>query len=46
MGILYTNNLLVAEKGMTIREASEIDAEGKGGGLVGGRLVREIPARN
>jgi hypothetical protein len=31
---------------MTIREATEIDAEGKGGGLVGGRLVREFPHRD
>ena len=27
---------------MTAREAREIDAEGKGGGLVDGKLVREF----
>ena len=31
---------------MTSREAREIDAEGKGGGLVDGKLVREFPDRN
>jgi hypothetical protein len=30
----------------TAREAQEIDAEGKGGGLVDGKLVREFPDRN
>ena len=42
----YDNNPLVVEKGMTIREAREINAEGKGGGLVDGNLVREFPDRN
>jgi protein gp37 len=42
----YDNNPLVVEKGMTAREAREIDAEGKGGGLVDGKLVREFPDRN
>ena len=42
----YHNNPLVVEKGMTAREAREIDAEGKGGGLVDGKLVREFPDRN
>ena len=41
----YHNNPLVVEKGMTPREAREIDAEGKGGGLVDGKLVREFPER-
>lgn len=39
----YDNNPLVVEKGMTAREARAIDAEGKGGGLVDGKLVREFP---
>jgi hypothetical protein len=30
----------------TAREAQELDAEGKGGGLVDGMLVREFPDRN
>ena len=42
----YHSNPLVVEKGMTIREAREIDAEGKGGGLIDGKLVRELPDRN
>ena len=42
----YHNNPLVVEKGMTDREAREIDAEGKGAGLVDGELVREFPDRN
>jgi len=42
----YHSNPLVVEKGMTAREAREIDAEGKGGGLVDGKLVREFPDRN
>jgi hypothetical protein len=36
----------VVEKGLTDREAREHDAEGKGGGLVDGELVREFPTRN
>jgi hypothetical protein len=31
---------------MTAREAGKIDAEGKGGGLVDGKLVREFPDRD
>jgi hypothetical protein len=31
---------------MTAREARKMDAEGKGGGLVDGELVREFPDRN
>jgi hypothetical protein len=31
---------------MTVGAARAIDAEGKGGGLVGGKLVREFPVRN
>uniref|UniRef100_A0A973W819 Uncharacterized protein n=1 Tax=Bradyrhizobium septentrionale TaxID=1404411 RepID=A0A973W819_9BRAD len=42
----YRSNPLVVEKGMTAREAQQIDAEGKGGGLVDGKLVREFPDRN
>jgi protein gp37 len=41
----YHNNPLVVEKGMTVPEARAIDAEGKGGGLVDGKLVREFPDR-
>lgn len=40
----YQNNPLVVEKGMLAREAREIDAEGKGGGLVDGKLVRNFPS--
>ena len=43
---IHDNNPLVLERGMTAREAREIDAEGKGGGLVDGKLVREFPDRN
>jgi protein gp37 len=39
----YHNNPLVVEHGMTAREARELDAEGQGGGLVDGKLVREFP---
>jgi protein gp37 len=42
----YQSNPLVVEQGMTAGEAKEIDAEGKGGGLVDGKLVREFPGRN
>jgi protein gp37 len=42
----YDNHPLVVEDGMTVREARAIDAEGKGGGLVDGKLVREFPDRN
>jgi hypothetical protein len=42
----YNNNPLVVEKGMTVGEARAIDTEGKGGGLVDGKLVREFPERN
>jgi protein gp37 len=42
----YHNNPLVVEQDMTAREAREMDAEGKGGGLVDGKLVREFPDRN
>lgn len=42
---LYQSNPLVIEQGMTVREAQGIDAEGKGGGLVDGKLVREFPNR-
>jgi protein gp37 len=41
----YHNNPLVVEQNGTAREAREIDAEGKGGGLVDGNLVREFPDR-
>jgi hypothetical protein len=33
----------VVEDGMSIEEASSFDPYGKGGGLVGGELVREFP---
>jgi hypothetical protein len=36
----------VIEQGMTAREAREIDAEGKGGGLLDAKLVREFPDLN
>ena len=39
----YHNNPLVIEQGMTAREAKEMDAEGKGGGLLDGGLVRNFP---
>lgn len=42
----YHNNPLVVEQGKTTREAQEKDAEGKGGGLVDGKLVREFPERS
>jgi hypothetical protein len=42
----YHNNPLVAEQHLTARDARELDGEGKGGGLVDGRLVREFPDRN
>jgi protein gp37 len=42
----YQNNPLVVEQRMTAREAKELDAEGKGGGLLDGLLVREFPDPN
>jgi protein gp37 len=42
----YESNPLVMEEGMTVRKAREVDAEGKGGRLVDGKLVREFPARS
>ena len=41
----YHNNPLVLEQGMPVREARRLDAEGKGGGLLDGILVREFPNR-
>lgn len=40
----YQNSPLVVEKGMLAREAREIYAEGKGGALVDGKLVRNFPS--
>jgi protein gp37 len=42
----YHSNPLVVEQGMTVSEAREIDAEGKGGGLVDSKLIREFPDQN
>ena len=39
----YRNNPLVLEDGMSIADAKARDEFGKGGGLVGGALVREFP---
>ncbi len=41
----YANNPLVAENGMTEREAATLDpvGNGKGGGLLDGRLYRDFP---
>jgi protein gp37 len=39
----YGNNPLVAQDGLTIKEARQRDPHGKGGGLVGGKLIREFP---
>jgi protein gp37 len=39
----YASNPLVQERGMTIEEAKRLDREGKGGGLLDGRLYREFP---
>jgi protein gp37 len=41
----YANNPLVAEKGMNDREAAALDPvdNGKGGGLLDGRLYRNFP---
>jgi protein gp37 len=41
----YANNPLVAEKGMTEREAAALDpaGNGKGGGMLDGRLYRDFP---
>jgi protein gp37 len=41
----YANNPLVAEKGMNDREAAALDPvnNGKGGGLLDGRLYRDFP---
>lgn len=38
----YGNNPLVREQGMTVAEAKAMDAAGKGGGMVDGRVVREF----
>jgi protein gp37 len=42
----YKSNPLVAEQGMSIKEAKRIDPFGKGGGLVDGCLVLEFLGRN
>lgn len=39
----YENNPLVVEQGMSPTEAREIDPHGKGGGLLDGRLWRQMP---
>lgn len=39
----YRNNPLVAEQGMSTKEAERLDKYGKGGGLIDGELVREFP---
>ena len=39
----YGNNPLVREQGMSVGEAKGVDAAGKGGGMVDGRVVREFP---
>jgi protein gp37 len=41
----YKNNPLLLEQGLTASEAKAADHFGKGGGLVGGQLVREFPER-
>jgi protein gp37 len=42
----YQNNPLVVEENMSIKDAASVDDFGKGGGLVGGKLVREFPSRS
>lgn len=42
----YHSNPLVLEDGVSVREARDIDAEGKGGGLVDGKLIRDFPDQN
>lgn len=41
----YSNNPLVTEEGLSERDAAEMDpvSNGKGGGLLDGRIVREFP---
>lgn len=39
----YRNNPLVAEEGMSLKDAQIADPYGKGGGLIDGELVREYP---
>jgi protein gp37 len=39
----YASNPLVIEKVMSIKDAKALDGYGKGGGLVGEKLVREYP---
>jgi protein gp37 len=39
----YASNPLVFENGFTLKRAQQIDEEGKGGGLVDGRIIREFP---
>lgn len=39
----YRNNPFVAEQGMDLAEAKQLDPFGKGGGLIDGELVREFP---
>jgi Protein of unknown function (DUF5131) len=41
----YSNNPLVTEQGISIKEALALDKYGKGGGLVDGVLVRQYPMR-
>jgi protein gp37 len=39
----YRNNPLVVEERMTVEDAKRLDGQGKGGVLVDGKVVREIP---
>ena len=40
----YASNPLVFERGLTPQKARERDAEGKGGGLLDGHIIREFPS--
>lgn len=42
----YSNNPLVVEQGLSERQAAEIDpsSNGKGGGMIDGRIVRQFPS--
>ena len=39
----YVSNPLVVEQGMSVKDAKLLDQHGKGGGLVGGDIIREFP---
>jgi protein gp37 len=42
----YQNNPLVAEQGLSVKSAKQMDERGKGGRLLDGEVVREFPSKS